>query len=209
MPDNHLETLLLYAAGETSPDETIEFEKHLASCEECRMSLKTMQKAHEWAKMAEEEPAPELFEAVLSANRRYNTKIIFGKRLFRYGAVMTLASALAVVFLMLRPRRQEPALKTGLLTSVGEIEQQVPAPNNKQLLENHASRRIAIRKLRIGTFECSRGFRPFRLPNGIPEHRMERMNIVRIAHFAPVDFPRVRIKRVEFRPIRIVRASRA
>jgi len=40
--DDHTERLMLYFDGEMSPEERLEFEKHLAGCESCRTALTEM-----------------------------------------------------------------------------------------------------------------------------------------------------------------------
>lgn len=63
----HLEQCLLYESGELPADEAVEFERHLASCAECRDRLDTARAAHLWARGASVEPHPRLSSAALAA----------------------------------------------------------------------------------------------------------------------------------------------
>jgi hypothetical protein len=195
MPDNHLETLLLYAAGELTPGKAAEFETHLASCEECRIGLQTAQKAHEWAKIAEEEPSPELFAAVLSRSEKHRTRTIFGKNPFRWGIAMTTAAALAVALLILRPARQESYRETTLpMPRPPELENKVQPPENAQETENlnRTGRKNEIQIPHVVTFEYPRPFRHVR--------RTDSIDIPRISRSYRLNLMRPSLQRAGFQP---------
>lgn len=97
----HKEDCLLFESGEMGKDEAIQFERHLASCHECRDWLTTIGSAHRWAGFLAEEPPPRLTMRALS--REANHAISHRRTAFRSLGV-AFAALLVAFFIWQRPR---------------------------------------------------------------------------------------------------------
>ena len=106
----HKEDCLLFESGEMGKDEAIQFERHLASCPECRDWLATIRSAHCWAGVLSEEPPPRLTMTALGAEVKRD--ISHRRTVFR-SLGLAFAALLVAFFIGQRPR-SSVRTRTGL-----------------------------------------------------------------------------------------------
>jgi hypothetical protein len=95
----HKEDCLLFDSGEMGKDEAVQFERHLASCSECRDWLGAIGSARRWAGVLSEEPPSRLTMTALET-----TRAVSCRRTASRLRGMAFVALLGAFFIWQRPR---------------------------------------------------------------------------------------------------------